>query len=241
MENRHSKSISYFCPAFNEEDNLSKVVESAFTALKETGSNFEIIIVDNASVDNTPKIADTLAREIPEVKVIHHSHNREYGGALQSGFKGARNELVIYTDGDNQYDLGDIKTLLSYADKFDAVIGYRLKRHDSGYRIFQSGVFNAIIRMLFGLKVRDVNCSFKLYKKTVLDQIEISSNSAFIDAQMLIQVKNKGYRIFEVPVKHFARTAGKATGAKPAVVILTIKEILGFWIKNIFAKKEKTK
>lgn len=223
------KKISFFCPAFNEEGNLEKFIYSVLPVLREVTNSFEIIIVDNGSQDNTPAIADNLAKKITGTRVIHHEFNREYGGALKSGFNNCQNDLVVYTDSDNQYDFNDFKKFLAFIDKFDVVIGYRLIRHDSAYRIFQSAIFNTIIKALFGLKLRDINCSFKLYRREVLDNIDIVSNSSFIDAEMLIKARNKGYAIFEIPVSHFPRKSGKASGAKPAAVLITLKEIFNFW------------
>lgn len=225
------ESVTFFCPAFNEEENLEVVIKSALSTLKDVSNCFEIIIIDNDSTDNTTQIAERLATEIPEVRVIHHEFNREYGGALKSGFKNAKNKFVVYIDSDNQYDFGDFKKMIPYLVAYDIVVGYRKKRHDSKYRLFQSNIFNFCIRLLFNIKLRDINCSFKVYKREVLDNIDIYSNSTFIDAEMLINAKNKGYSIFEIPVQHFPRKAGKATGAKPYVVFLTIKEILIYWFK----------
>jgi len=232
------KSISYFCPAYNEQENLERAVTSALAVLKETGVFFEIIIVDNGSFDKTPQIADRFAQAYPQIKVIHHASNREYGGALKSGFMNAVNEIVVYTDSDNQYDFNDFKKMLPYLDKYDVVMGVRENRHDSVYRKIQSAIFGLLLKILFGLNAKDINCSFKVYKKRVLDNIDICSNSAFIDAEMYIRARKKGYKICEVAVQHFPRQAGKATGARPFVVLLTIKEIFCYWLRFISLIKE---
>lgn len=226
-------SISYFCPAYNEQENLEKAISGVLAVLKEIGAPFEVIIVDNGSLDRTPQIADQLAKENPLIRVIHHVSNREYGGALKSGFTNAVNEIVVYTDSDNQYDFNDFKKMLPYFDSYDAVIGVREARHDSVYRKIQSGIFKVLLRALFGLKAKDINCSFRAYKKKVLDDMRISSDSAFIDAEMFLSAKRKGYKICEVAVQHFPRKAGKATGARPFVVLLTLKEIFCYWLRFI--------
>jgi len=227
------KSISYFCPAYNEQENLEKAVTSVLAVLKEINALFEIIIVDNGSLDKTPQMADQFAKTYPQIKVIHHVSNREYGGALKSGFMNVANEIVVYTDSDNQYDFNDFKKMLPYLENYDVVMGVRENRHDSIYRKIQSAIFNLLLKALFGLKAKDINCSFKVYKKKVLDSIDICSNSAFIDAEMYIRARKKGYKICEVAVQHFPRQAGKATGAKPHVVLLTIKEIFCYWLRFI--------
>lgn len=227
------KSISYFCPAYNEQENLEKAINSALPVLAGLGLPFEVIIVDNGSTDKTPQIADRLALTYPQVRVIHHASNREYGGALKSGFMNAANEIVVYTDSDNQYDFNDFKKMLPYLDNYDVVTGVREYRHDSIYRKIQSAIFGLLLRILFCLKAKDINCSFKIYRKEVLDNIAICSNSAFIDAEMYIRAKKKGYKICEVPVTHLPRLAGRATGAKPLVVLITIKEIFNYWFRFI--------
>lgn len=229
----NTKSISYFCPVFNEQENLERAISSVLPVLNESGALFEIIIVDNGSSDKTPQIADRLAQIYPQIKVIHHASNREYGGALKSGFMNAANEIVAYTDSDNQYDFNDFKKMLPYLDSYDLVMGVREHRHDCAYRKIQSAIFGLLLKILFGLNAKDINCSFKVYKKEVLDNIVICSNSAFIDAEMYIKAKKKGYKICEVAVRHFPRQAGKATGAKPLVVFLTIKEIFSYWLRFI--------
>ncbi len=230
-------NISFFCPAFNEEENLEKAVHSILPVLKDVAADFEIIVIDNCSTDKTPQIAEQLAKEIPQLKVIHNEMNKGYGGALITGFKAAQKDVVAYTDSDNQYDFNEFKKLISYLDRYDAVIGYRLKRHDSIYRLVQSAIFNMIVTLLFGVKFRDINCSFKIYRKEVLESMDISSKSAFIDAEMLIKALNNGYRIVEVPVAHFKRMAGKASGAKPGMIFLTIQEMVSFWLNRLFKRK----
>jgi glycosyltransferase involved in cell wall biosynthesis len=230
-------NISFFCPAFNEEENLEKAVHSILPVLKDVAADFEIIVIDNCSTDKTPQIAEQLAKEIPQLKVIHNEMNKGYGGALITGFKAAQKDIVAYTDSDNQYDFNEFKKLSSYLDRYDAVIGYRLKRHDSIYRLVQSAIFNMIVTLLFGVKFRDINCSFKIYRKEVLESMDISSKSAFIDAEMLIKALNNGYRIVEVPVAHFKRMAGKASGAKPGMIFLTIQEMVSFWLNRLFKRK----
>jgi glycosyltransferase involved in cell wall biosynthesis len=152
-----------------------------------------------------------------------------YGGALVAGFKNAQNEIVAYTDSDNQYDLREFSKLIKYIDSYDIVIGRRLKRQDSVYRLVQSAIFNAVVNLLFRTKFKDVNCSFKVYKKYVLESMDVHSRSAFIDAEMLIKALNSGYRIIEVPVTHFKRQTGSSSGAKPAMIFTTIKEMFYFW------------
>lgn len=225
-------NISFFCPAYNEEENLESVVLKVIEILKEISNRFEVIIVNNGSTDKTGDIADNLAKRIPEVRVIHHSTNREYGGALKSGFTNAKYENVAYMDSDNQYDFSDIKIMIPLLEKYDIVTGYRMNRSDSSYRIFQSEIYNLVIKILFGLRVKDIDCSLKIYKKYVLDNMQITSNSPFIDAEMMIKAKKNGYKIGEIGVKNFPRIAGSATGANPKGIFITLKEIICFWLKR---------
>lgn len=235
----NQKSVSFFCPAFNEEENLEKAISCVLPVLKEATDKFELLIVDNCSTDKTPQIADKLASEIPQIRVIHNATNKGYGGALKTGFNSVKNDVIVYTDSDNEYDFKEFKKLIGYLDSYDVVIGYRFKRQDSFYRLMQSAIFNAFITLLFGTKFKDINCSFKAYKRSVLEAMNINSRSAFIDAEMLIKALDNGYRIREVPVTHFRRQAGKSSGAKPAMVFVTIQEMFSFWLARLGKPKNR--
>ena len=220
-------SVSFFCPAYNDQDNIRRTVENVIETLERVADEYDITIVEDGSPDGTAGEADRLAEEYPRVSVIHHARNMGYGGALKSGFAAARtHEVVAYTDGDGQYDFSEFERLLEVWDGESVVSGYRLNRADSFARVLQTRVFGILLRILFGLSGRDVNCSMKLYPKSDLDKIRITSDSAFIDAEILIKLSRKGVHIDQVGVSHYPRLHGAASGAKPRVVASAIVDML---------------
>ncbi len=217
--------VSFFCPAYNDQDNIKSTVENVIGTLESLKQDYEIIIVEDGSPDGTAEVADTLAEEYPGVNVIHHKTNRGYGGALRSGFSHAINfDKVAYTDGDGQYNFAEFPLLLQAYDSGCAVAGYRLNRADSRKRVIQTEMFGLLLKFLFRLKVRDVNCSMKLFSRETLTNITITSDSAFIDAEILIKLERNGVDIRQVGVHHRPRLHGSASGAKLSVVLATIRD-----------------
>lgn len=221
------KELSYFCPAYNEEENLEEHVRRVLPVLKDLAETYELLIVNNGSTDKTPEIAERLCKEHKGVRVIHHESNRDYGGALTTGFTNCKYDLIAYTDSDLQYDFGEVKDMLPFFPEYDVVIGNRHNRKDNLYRKFQSKVFNGLTKFMFGLKVKDINCSFKAIKKKFVDGMNITSRSSFIDAEILIKALNQGATIREVNITHYHRTAGAATGHRPMVIFITLQEMFG--------------
>lgn len=224
-------SISFFCPAYNDEGNLPILIPKTFKLLKEVCSSFEIVIIDDASPDKTSKVADKLAKQYaPNVKVIHHSTNKGYGGALLSGFENAiKYPYIFYTDGDNQYNVTVLKDMLKFINKYDAVVGYRTLRELTWQRKMQSSIYNGFIRFLFHIKARDVNCAIRLFKKDALKKIKFSSTSAFLPAEMLIGLYHERGSIKEIPVKHYPRSFGKASGGKLNVILPTFFDMIKYY------------
>ena len=217
--------VSFFCPAYNDQDNIRSTVENVIGTLESLEQDYEIIIVEDGSPDGTAEVADDLSKEYPRVRVIHHKTNRGYGGALRSGFSHAVNfDKVAYTDGDGQYDFAEFTLLLEVYSSGCVVAGYRLNRADSRKRVIQTGIFGLLLKLLFRLKVRDVNCSMKLFSREALSDIVITSDSAFIDAEILIKLQRNGVKIRQVGVHHRPRLHGKASGAKLSVVSATIRD-----------------
>ncbi len=220
------KSVSFFCPAYYDEKNLPDLIKDAVNLLEEVAEKYEIIIVEDGSPDDTGKVADELAKTYEHVKVIHHEKNKGYGEALKTGFKTAKYDWIIYTDGDHQYNIFDFKKLLAYANEYDAITGYRQNYSITPFRRIQSKIFNTLVTTLGSINLKDINCSIKIYRKKVIDAMEIESSSAFIDAEMLVKAKKLGFKIKEVPVQHYPRLHGQASGAKPKVVINTFKDLV---------------
>lgn len=204
------KSISVFFPAYNDEGTIAKLVLDAISVLESITKDYEILIIDDCSPDNTGKIADELAKKNKKVRVIHHKKNEGIGGAMISGYRNAKKEYVFYTDGDAQYDIKEIEKLIKYVPQSDIISGYRQKRADPFIRKLTSKIYNILIYILFGLKMKDVDCSFKLIKKSLIDQIDLKTSSGFVDAELMWKLKkiyNK--KIIEIPVTHYPRSSGK--------------------------------
>ncbi|OHB78174.1 MAG: cell wall biosynthesis glycosyltransferase [Planctomycetes bacterium RBG_16_55_9] len=218
-------AISVFFPCYNEQQNVGRTVEKALGVLEQLNADFEIIIVDDGSSDGTGRIADEIAARNSRVKVVHHQRNLGYGAALQSGFKAAKKELVFYTDGDGQFDIGEMPPLLPLMDPFDIVSCYRLNRRDPLIRRVNAWCWTKLVCLLFGLRVRDIDCAFKLYKREIFDHIELLSTGALIDAEILARAAARGYRITQQGVHHYPRTAGTQTGAKIQVIFRAFREL----------------
>jgi glycosyltransferase involved in cell wall biosynthesis len=222
----HNVSISVFFPCYNEQDNITRVVEQALTVLEKLNADFEVIIVNDGSSDSTGQIADEIAGQKDRVKVVHHGTNLGYGAALQSGFKAATKELVFYTDGDGQFDINEMPPLLGLMEQYDIVSCYRLNRQDNLVRKFNGWCWTKLVCLLFGMKIRDIDCAFKLYKREIFDNIKVVSTGALIDAEILARAVRKGYRVTQQGVHHYPRTAGAQTGANLRVVLRAFKELL---------------
>lgn len=221
-------SVSFFCPAYHDEENISSVVKAADKLLKKTAREYEIIVVDDCSPDKTGEIAERLTKEYKNMKVIHHKKNRGYGGALKTGFANSKYDYIAYTDGDNQYNVFEFNKLIPLLKNCDLVAGYVTKKATSKKRKIQSEVYNLCIPLLFGFYFKDINCSMKIFKREVLDNIEIKSESAFIDAEIIIKAKRKRFKIKRAEVTHQPRLHGIAGGAKFKVIFSTFKEMIKF-------------
>ena len=228
-ETANNVSISVFFPCYNEQGNITGVVEKALAVLEKLNADFEVIIVDDGSSDGTGKIADELASGNDRIKVVHHRGNLGYGAALQSGFKAATKELVFYTDGDGQFDISEMPPLLSMMEQCDIVSCYRLNRQDNLVRKINAWCWTKLVCLLFGLKIRDIDCAFKLYKREIFDNIKLVSTGALIDAEVLARAADKGYRVEQQGVHHSPRPAGAQTGANLRVILRAFKELFGLW------------
>lgn len=224
-------SVSVFFPCYNEEKNVARVVERAGEVLESMGADYEIIVVDDGSKDRTGEIADKLAQADERISVVHHRPNRGYGGALQSGFRAATKELVFFTDGDGQFDIGEISELLPMIEKNDVVCGYRLSRQDPFVRRMNGRMWTWLVNLLFGMKIRDIDCAFKLFRREAVADMPMESGGALISAEILARATRKGCRIAQAGVHHYPRTAGEQTGAKLSVILRAFKELFRLYKK----------
>jgi len=218
-------SISAFFPAYNEERNVPGMVERLRAVLPRIADDYEIIVVNDGSADRTGAIADGLAADDAHVRVVHHPTNRGYGGALKSGFSASRKEYVFFTDGDGQFDVSEIDRLLPFVPEYDVVVGYRIDRAEGGIRKLNAGAWNVLVRRLFGISVRDVDCAFKLFKRRVFDVVHPQAEGAMISTEILARATRAGFRMTEVGVHHLPREHGKPTGANPLVIVRAFYEL----------------
>ncbi len=222
--------LSYFFPAHNEEANVAGLVEEALATLPDLADTFEVIVVNDGSRDATGRIADELAGRHPGVvRAVHHPTNLGYGAALRSGFAAAGHELVAFTDGDRQFRVADLARLLerlAAPDAPDVVAGYRIRRADPFIRTAYARIYRLANLVFFGLRVRDVDCACKLFRRAALEGIRVESGGAFFSAELLIKLRASGRRVVEIGVPHHPRTAGSASGARPSVVFRAIRD---FW------------
>jgi glycosyltransferase involved in cell wall biosynthesis len=226
---RRVPELSWFFPAHNEEANVEPLVAEARAALADLADTWEIVIVDDGSRDRTPEIADRLAAEDGRVRTVHHPTNLGYGAALRSGFGAARYPLFAFTDGDRQFrvaDLGALTARLQEPDAPDVVAGFRIRRADPLLRTVYARLYRLAIRIFFGLRIRDIDCACKLFRREALEGLRVESGGAFFSAELLIKLRESNRRVVQVGVPHYPRTAGSPTGAKPSVIWRAVRD---FW------------
>lgn len=220
--------ISAVMPAYNEEANLDEAVGRMARALQGCTRAFEIIVVDDGSRDGTPEVLERLGAAYPSLRVVRHPANRGYGAALRSGFAAARFPWIFLMDADNQFDPQELQLLLGGAKDADIVAGIRGHRRDPFLRQLNAWAFFTLVRVLFGRLVHDVNCAFKLIRRDLLAHMDLHAEGALINTEMLVLARRMRARIVEVPVHHYPRRSGKATGANPRVVLRAFAELLAF-------------
>jgi glycosyltransferase involved in cell wall biosynthesis len=236
-ENVSPVSISVFLPCYNEEANVANTTNKAVAVLDKLTTDYEVIIVNDGSADRTGPIADELAAKNPRIKVVHHPKNRGYGAAVQSAIKAATKKLIFYTDGDGQFDMSEMPALLPLIEQYDIVSCYRINRQDPWIRKLNAWCWTQLVNFVFGMRIRDVDCAFKLYKRQVFDNMQLCSTGALICAEILARALRKGYRITQKGVHHFPRTAGVQTGAKLSVIVRAFREL--FALRKQILKDEK--
>jgi glycosyltransferase involved in cell wall biosynthesis len=221
-------TLSIVFPMYNEEAYIHRAVRAALAALAELGEDHEIIIVDDCSSDRTPELADALAREDPRIKVVHNSKNRKLGGSLRAGYAVAAKQLILYTDADLPFDLQQLPRavrLLEY-QQADVLAAYRFDRTSEGFvRTLYSFVYNTLIWALFWLPVKDVNFSFKLFRRSLLERFPLKSEGSLIDVEFLVRARRAGASIIQIGVDYFPRSRGVSTLSSPAVIAKILQEL----------------
>ena len=218
--------LSVFFPAYNDSGTIASMVIRAVRAASELTPDYEIIVVDDGSSDQTARVVEDLAKRDPHVRLVSHDGNRGYGAALRTGFSSARKELVFFSDADGQFDVHELDGLFGLLKRAPVVLGYRIRRSDPLHRLFIAKVYNIVIRLVFGLRVRDIDCAFKLFRREVLQEVELESDGAFISSELLIKLKRRNVAMVERGVHHYPRTTGVSKGATPAVILKTIRDVV---------------
>lgn len=230
----NAPSLSVFLPMYNEKESVHRMVAKAQAVLKRLTGDYEVLIVDDGSTDGSERVADTLAAQNAHVRVIHHPRNMGYGVALQTGFSSATKDLVFYTDCDEPVDLGEIERAVALmVPGVDLVIGYRIDRHDTLRRWAYSRAYNLLVRWLFGLRVRDVNFSFKLVRRSVLERLSLCAGSTFIDGQILVEAVCHGSRMVEIPLEYYPRQFGRSSFDNHGAALHALREMLSYWLRTL--------
>ena len=224
------KSLSIFFPAYNDAATIPSMVISAFLTVQRITNDFEIIVVNDGSKDHTAELLNELQRLYPQVRVITHPQNRGYGAALRTGFSSASKEWVFYTDGDAQYDPRElVKLVEALESNIDVVNGYKIERSDPLHRIIIGRLYHHIVRMIFGFRLRDVDCDYRLMRRSIFDKVQLTSTSGTICLEMVKKMQDFRYRFSEVPVHHYHRAHGKSQFFNFSRLFRTGLQLMSLW------------
>jgi glycosyltransferase involved in cell wall biosynthesis len=223
-------SISAFFPAYNDGGTIPSMVLTALITLRQLTDDYEVIVVNDGSGDYTAEVLDELAQRYPDLRVVHHDENKGYGGALRTGFSSATKDLIFYTDGDAQYDPRELTRLYAaWSDDVDLVNGYKISRSDPLHRILIGRIYHWTVKIAFALGVRDVDCDFRLMRRTIFDTVRLESDSGVICVELIKKIQDSGFRIAEVPVHHYHRAYGKSQFFNFRRIWRTGKQLWALW------------
>jgi glycosyltransferase involved in cell wall biosynthesis len=223
-------SISLVLPAYNEADNIEPMVAEATPALEANADDYEIIVVDDGSADDTAGATRRAMEQNAHVRLVEHEVNKGFGAAVFTGFTSANMDWIFYTDADRQFVLSELENFVSIMDDADLIAGYRAPRRDPFMRVFYGKGWSALCTVMFGYTVRDVDCGFKLFRREIIETLapEIASRGATFSIEWLVRAKRAGYRFVELPVTHRQRVAGSQTGANIDVITRAFRELVQF-------------
>ena len=226
-------SLSVFFPAYNDAPSLPGLLEKTFATLEASVIDYEVIVVNDGSYDGTAKVLEEMRRQYhPYLRVVTHQQNRGYGGALRSGFAAASKEFVFYTDGDGQYDAAELPRLLELVRPDTGLVnGFKLERHDPAHRIWIGSTYNFCARLLFGIRIRDIDCDYRLIRRSLLEQIRLTSTSGTICVELVRKLELTGCGVLETGVHHYARKHGKSQFFRMRSLATTFYELIGLWVR----------
>jgi glycosyltransferase involved in cell wall biosynthesis len=221
--------LSVFLPSHNEEGNVERVVRGFLAELPRSADDYEVIVVNDGSRDRTREIAEQQAAEDSHVRIVNHEVNRGYGGAVISGIRAARMPWVLLADGDGQFDPADVGRLIPYAGEFDVVVGCRVRRADHLMRRVNGKAWTILVRALLGITISDIDCGFKLFRREMLESIQLRARGAMISTELMARLAGAGARVKEVEVNHLPRLSGEQSGANLKVVARAFKELFSLY------------
>ncbi len=225
MTSTKLSSLSIFMPAYNEEKNIQQTVEEAIQVAQKLAKQYEVIVIDDGSQDRTAQKVKSLQTKYPQLRLVRHRSNKGYGAAVKSGLRAAKMDWIFFTDSDGQFKFDELSGFVAAKDKADLIIGYRRKRMDPFHRVFIAQVLLKLWnRVLFGLKVKDVDCAYKLFPKKVVQSIKLETESAITVTEFLVRAQRQGYTFCQLPVTHYPRRHGTQTGGNLKVILRALKE-----------------
>lgn len=225
------ESISVVLPAHNEEANIERVVRDSLALLPDITERYEVIVVDDGSTDRTAQVVRGLAEEDGSVRLIQHGHNRGYGAAVWTGLSSSRMDFAFFTDADDQFELSDLRRFVGYAPRYDAVIGYRARRMDRPHRYLLARGWGLLVSCCLGVRVRDLNCAFKLFRRKRLEEIDLLATGALINGELLARLARRGVQMIELPVSHRPRQHGEQSGDRPRVILRALRELFRLCVR----------
>jgi glycosyltransferase involved in cell wall biosynthesis len=231
-------SLSVFFPAYNDSPSLPGLLRRTFSTLDQHVEDYEVIVVDDGSRDRTAEVIEELCREYsPWLRVVTHARNRGYGGALRSGFAAAQKEFVFYTDGDGQYDVGELPRLLELVGPSTGLVnGYKLERHDPRHRVWIGSIYNFCARLLFRIRIRDIDCDYRLIRRALLETIRLTSTSGTICVELVRKLELSGCQVMEVGVHHYPRLHGRSQFFRFRSLAVTFLQLLRLWVRLVILR-----
>jgi glycosyltransferase involved in cell wall biosynthesis len=230
-------ALSVFFPAYNDAPSLPGLLAATFEVLERRVTDYEVIVVNDGSRDNTPAVLEELACRYPLLRIVTHAVNRGYGGALRSGFAAASKDWVFYTDSDGQYDVRELPSLLALAVGTTGLVnGYKLERHDPPHRVWIGRIYNFCARLLFRTRIRDIDCDYRLIRRTLLERIHLTSTSGAICVELVRKLELSGWQVREIGVHHYERRHGRSQFFRLPSLATTFSQLLRLWVRLVILR-----